>query len=107
MMERRKLERFDLKVPANIEVVDQDQFVEKKTLFTQNLCAGGAFFLTAIPFIKGTQVKIDLTLDFKQLRNSEGRRPRVIVSGTVLRSESHGMAIEFDKKYKIIEPPND
>jgi len=99
--DRRKLERFDLKVPAKIEVVDQDQGREELNLMTKDICAGGAFFNTPDPLPKGTQVKIDLILDGK-LRSLVGRQAHVKVTGMVLRSESIGMAIGFDEDYKII-----
>ena len=99
--DRRKIERFDLSMSAKIEVVDQDQGRETLNLMTKDICAGGAFFHTTNPLPKGTQVKLYLVLDGK-FRRLTGRQAHAKVTGMVLRSESIGMAISFDKDYKII-----
>ncbi|UCF85171.1 MAG: PilZ domain-containing protein [Desulfobacteraceae bacterium] len=101
MNERRKLERFDLRVPAKINMVGLDHERETLNLMTKDICAGGAFFQTPDPLPKGTQVKIDMILD-RGLRDGEDRRAHIKLGGAVLRSESTGMAICFDKGYKIL-----
>jgi len=108
MKERRKLERFQLRLPAKIEVVSRVPGSEKEklTLKTENICSGGAFFHTPNPLPEGTQVKVDMRLNFYRLRNIENRRPLVKVKGSVLRSEPTGMTIQFDKGYVITLPPN-
>ena len=103
MEERRQLERFDLRLPAEIEVVSRVPGLinEKLSLQTENICSGGAFFHTPSPLPEGTQVKIDMRLNFRRLRNMENRHPLVKVKGSVLRSEPTGMAIQFDRGYDI------
>ena len=101
MNERRQLERFDLTVPAKIEVVSRDQEGETLNLITKDICAGGAFFNTPDPLPKGTQVKIDLILD-RGLRGGQGKLAHIKLGGSVLRSDAAEMAICFDKSYKII-----
>ena len=108
MEERRELERFKLRLPARIEVVSGVPQVEKDiiNIETDNICSGGAFFHTLSPLPKGTQVKIDMLLNFQRLRIPKNRRPHIKVSGNVLRSEATGIAIQFDNGYKIIPPPD-
>ena len=101
MNERRKLERFDLRVPAKVKVVGQDQGEEPVHLMTKNICAGGAFFHTRDPLPRGAKVVIDLMLD-RGLRDGECIQAHIKVSGAVLRSDAAGMAICFDKSYKIV-----
>jgi hypothetical protein len=103
MEERRQLERFKLRFPAEIEVVSQVAGLEKEKLRlqTENICSGGAFFHTPNPLPEGTLVKIAMRLNFRRLRNIEKRRPLINVRGSVLRSEPAGMAIRFDKGYRI------
>ena len=104
MKEQRRLERFDLGVPATVEVVAQGDDSEKKIhyVITKNICAGGAFFDTMSPASEGAQVKVGLVLDLGRSKGLTRRRARIKVSGTVLRSEPSGMAIRFDKSYRII-----
>ena len=108
MEERRWLERFDLRLPAEIEMVSRVPGLnkEKLSLQTENICSGGAFFNTPNPLPKGTQVKIDMLLNFHRLKTIENRRPLIKVKGSVLRSEPEGMAIRFDRGYEITLPPN-
>jgi hypothetical protein len=100
MKERRKLERFDLRVPAKIKMVGQHLSGKPLNLMTKDICAGGAFFPTPDPFPKGAKVKIDLILD-RGSRDGEGRMAHIKVGGAVLRLESGGMAIGFDKSYRM------
>ena len=108
MRDRRKLERFQLRLPAEIEVVSRAHRLEQErlTLQTENICSGGAYFCTSNPLPKGIQVRIDMLLNFHKQKNTEKRRPLIKVQGTVLRSEAIGMAIRFDNGYKITLPPN-
>ncbi len=104
MEERRELERFKLRLPARIEVVSRVPEVEKDiiNIETDNISSGGAFFHTLSPLPEGTQIKIDIVLNSLKLRIPKNRRPHIKVSGNVLRSEATGMAIRFDKEYRII-----
>jgi hypothetical protein len=108
MTERRKLERFRLRVPARIEVVTQRRDVEETkfalNLVTENICSGGAFFRTLSPLPKGTGVKIDMVLNFDRIKGLEGKGPLIKVRGTVSRSDPTGMAICFCKDYEILVP---
>ena len=100
--ERRKLERFDLKVPAKIEVLGNDQVRETLNLMTKDICAGGAFFDSTKSLPRNTQVEVELILKFSGLKNPETRWTKIKVSGSVLRSETTGMAVCFDSGYKIL-----
>jgi hypothetical protein len=107
MKEQRKLERFTLKLPAKIEMVISGQRKRIFDLQTSNICAGGAFFPTTQPIAEDTRVKIDLFLSFDKLKTildkvKLGGQARIGVKGTVVRSESVGMAVCFDEDYQII-----
>ena len=100
--ERRKLERFDLRVPAKIEVVGNDQVKETFNLVTKDICAGGAFFDSTKSLPQNTQVEVELALEFNTLKNPATRWTQIKVSGSVLRSEKKGMAVCIDSGYKIL-----
>jgi hypothetical protein len=96
MRELRKLERFDLKLPARINIPPHSG--KTLDLITENVCAGGAYFLTRDPLTEGLKVLVDLVL--KRERDQENLA-RVTVAGKVLRTEPNGMAVRFDKQYQI------
>jgi len=103
MKERRKLDRFDLRVPAKIEAKGEDHHQQKEVLclLTKNISADGAFFDTTNPLPKGTQVEIDLVLE-RRVGDLPDIQSHIKLSGAVLRPESTGMAILFDRDYKIM-----
>lgn len=101
--ERRNLGRFRLEIPAKIEVIDSGLKKETHDLLTSNISSGGAFFHTTHPLPEGTPVKIDIILPLdklKQLKDDQ-KQACIKVTGRVLRTESTGMAIGFDKNYTI------
>ena len=103
MKEKRTLQRFDLEIPAKIESTTSGQEKRLLNLLTSNICSGGAFFHTTQPLPEGTQVKIDLVLPLDKLKQlkDDCKQAYIKVTGRVLRSESEGMAILFDKDYLI------
>jgi hypothetical protein len=103
MEEKRKLERFDLKLPARIEPVRETEEREILTLMTSDICAGGAFFHTNDPLPEGTEVRIDLVLPLKKLKElaEDYDHAYIKVTGKVLRRETGGMAICFNRGYQI------
>jgi len=108
MKEKRRLERFDLKIPAKIQSATSDQEKRLLSLLTTNISSGGAFFHTTQPLCEGTQVKIDLVLPLERLKQlkDDCKQAYIRVTGRVVRSESEGMAILFDKDY-LIRPGGD
>ncbi len=103
MHEKRKLDRYNLKVPAKIKVTTSSRDKEILDLLTSDICAGGAFFHTPQPLPEGTQVRIDLILSLDKLKKlkNDFEHAYIEVTGTVLRSESAGMAICFNEDYQI------
>jgi hypothetical protein len=104
MTERRKLERFDLCLPATIEMVTKGEEKEKVTphLTTKNICSGGAYFHAGQPLLQGTEVKIRLLLALDKLIRLGGNRAFIKVKGRVLRTEPTGMAIRFYEDHQIV-----
>ena len=109
--EKRKLERFDLGIPAKIEVLPWDQKREEDVLdlMTSDISSGGAFFHTSQPLPEGTEVKIDLVLPLDRLKELKEDCDQVYIriTGTVLRSESEGMAVYFNEDYLILPKRNE
>lgn len=103
---QRKSKRFNLELAAGVEVETSDQENEEKVsqicnFVTRDICSGGAFFYTAHPLPEGTEVKIELVLDLDKLKKLKGEKAFISTKGKVLRVEPEGMAICFEKNYKI------
>jgi len=100
---KRKLERFPLKLPARIVVNGNGDGAEDAPLdaITSDISAGGAFFYTDTPFPVGTQMHVDLILPLDELKKIKGKKAKIKVKGAVVRTGEQGMAICFDKKYRI------
>jgi len=107
MVERRRLERFDLVLPAAIELSNEHYEERMINLLTTNVCSGGAYFHTNQPLPEGTKVKLDLVLPLEKLKKIKAEHKKVLikVTGKVLRTESEGMAICFDRDYRISGSP--
>jgi hypothetical protein len=100
--EGRKLARFALRLRAEVETLHPDNHDRKRWILdTRNVSAGGAFFYTNTPFPKGQRVKVKLFLKQPRLAKPSATFAEVSVNGTVLRSESTGMAVAFDEKYHM------
>ena len=100
--ERRRLERFDLQVPAKIEVLSSPDSASILELLTKDICAGGAYFPTKTALAAGTKVKLDILLPVRNAgADTDSTRGLIKVNGTVIRSGPAGMAIGFDGGYLI------
>jgi c-di-GMP-binding flagellar brake protein YcgR len=98
---KRKLERFSLKLPARISVDCKDEEAACFEVITSDISAGGAFFYTDTPLPVGTRMDVDLILPLDELKKIEGKRANIKVKGAVIRTDEGGMAISFDRKYRI------
>ena len=108
MMEpgRRNMERFDLNVEATVVEKRAASRLSSIRLRTKNICAGGAFLLTDTPFPIGTKLDIGIRLAFLIGDRAHGRESDVFLTGAVVRTDTAGMAIKFDKKYLISQVPS-
>ena len=102
MREKRDLERYNLTIPARLEVSVNNNKREVIELQALNVCSGGAFLQTTHSISEGAQVKLDFVLPFEKIKELIGTYGCVKVSGRVVRSEPNGIAVSFDKKYEIL-----
>ena len=101
-IEKRKMERFNLKLPAKLTWTGKDNKPESLEQLTSNICAGGAFFQTQKPLSVGTDLKINIILPLERFKNLKIKRSHIRVSGSVIRTDQLGMAVCFDKKFHIV-----
>ena len=100
-IEKRKVDRFSLELQALLSINDEKGKQRSIEIMTGDICSGGAFFRTNTPFSVGTNVKMDLILPSDKFKKLGGKRSRINVSGSVIRTNELGMAVCFDKKYRI------
>ena len=96
MDERRKSERFELKLPVKLLTKD----LNLTGLRTADISSLGAFVLTNEPFHAGSSVDISVYLPSMQKETVE-TRCMLKAKGTVIRAEINGIAVEFDRTCKI------
>ena len=99
--EKRKMDRFSMELPAWISAIDKHGKLQTLEVVTRDICAGGAFLQTDQPLSVGTNIEMNLVLPLSNIPNVQIRRSRIDVSGSVIRTESQGVAVCFDKRYQI------
>ena len=105
--ERRTLERFDLRLSAKLETQPATP-LEKgviREVETENICSGGAFFKTLQPLVEGTRVRIEIALGKLENGIEAGKWSLVKLRGEVLRIEPKGIAVAFERPFRILPGP--
>ncbi len=101
MIKTRQFIRYALPLPVKLETMELDK-KEVLDLVTRDISASGTFIPTLTSFPEGTRFNMDFTIpsdrieEFKYIKSLKG------CSGTVVRSTSKGMAINFDKDCYIM-----
>ena len=103
MEDRRKLERFQLRVPALVVMECQSGREEVLDLTTRDVSSDGAYLLSSGLLPEGAVVKMEfmLALDSTAMSARRNGRARVRVTGKVIRADGNGAAIRFGNRYKI------
>ncbi len=103
MEDRRKLERFELQVPAHVVLESDGNQRRVFDLTTKDVSSDGAYLFTPQPFPEGAMVNVEFVISLDAIRKfvSDKGRARVRVRGRVIRVEQDGAAIRFESKYKI------
>ena len=98
------MQRFDLQASTRIEVQQEDGRRGVISFMTRDISSMGAFIETAQPLPEGAPVRLELMLPLDLLQRIVGKdaRAKVKVRGKVIRAEEGGMAIQFDRRFKII-----
>jgi hypothetical protein len=102
MKERRQYERFAAKLPARLEAITPGR---KNVLYlaTKDISAAGAFIYTEEYFPKETQFILDFTIPNDSINElSDVRSLMECTTGNIVRYNSEGMAIHFDRDCYIM-----
>jgi len=103
MKERRKLERYQLRVPTTIELAGASGLQGTLRLETKDISADGAYIASSEPIDEGMHLKLEMVLSVERLKELIGadKKVELRLEGTVIRKDSEGIAVLFDKKYQI------
>ena len=103
MKEKRGVERFDLHIETILNVQDEARMDKGSRLLTQDISCTGVFLVTSNPLPIDTRVDLDFLLNQEELDSgsSKDKRINISTSGKVVRTNEQGMAVEFDKLYKV------
>ena len=102
MKEQRKYERFQLELPARLEL----SFSERPEIFelqTKDVSAAGALLVgTPEQFPAGTRCRLELIVTSERIKELTGVQGLIKIEGTVVRSTPEGVAIYFDGDCQIL-----
>ena len=101
MEERRRFERFQLRLPVRMEVIISG----KRQIFdleTKDVSAAGVFIETSERFSEGTPVQLSMTLSSDRIRELTGSQSLIKVKGIVVRSAPTGLAVGFAGRREIL-----
>jgi hypothetical protein len=102
MREKRNFERFNLDIETIMNLQDETTVDKKAVLLSRDISCDGVFLETNNPLPIGTKVDLNLFFSQHELSNkSKDKRINISTSGKVIRTDEQGMAVEFDKLYKI------
>ncbi len=99
--DERNDRRYFIDLPATVSVKKMSLPQKSLELKTANISSGGAFFKTPCFLPVGTQVKIDLELAIDEVKKMKHTKALIEFSGVVIRTQEDGMAVSFNKDYKI------
>ena len=101
MEERRRFERFQLRLSVRMEVTISG----KRQIFdleTKDISAAGVFIETSERFSEGTPVQLSMTLSSDKIRELTGSQSLIKVKGIVVRSAPTGLAVGFAGRREIL-----
>ena len=102
MKERRTYERFQLSLPARLEM----NSTERTKIFelqTKDISAAGALLMgTAEQFPTGTRCQLELIVTSERIKELTGVQGLIKLEGTIVRSTPDGVAICFDGECEIL-----
>ncbi len=102
MKEQRKYERFQLELPARLEM-NYSERTEILELQTKDISAAGALLVgTTEQFPAGIRCQLELIVTSERIKELTGVQGLIKLEGTIVRSTPNGVAICFDGDCEIL-----
>ena len=102
MQEQRKHERFQLELPARLEMNSSER-TEIFELQTRNISAAGALLSgNTGQFPIGTRCQLEMIVASERIKELTGVQGLIKIEGTIVRSTPDGVAICFDGDCQIL-----
>jgi len=100
MKERREYKRLTIPLPVRLETITLDR---KKILDleTRDISASGTYIPTLTSFPEGTQFILDFTIPSDDIKEFKDIKSLEDCAGRMVRSDPHGIAIQFNKECQI------
>ena len=100
MEERRRHKRLTIPLPVRLNVIDGSKEMVLD-LEARDISYSGTYVPTITIFPEGTRFVLDFTIPSDNLKKFKSLDSLIGCAGTMVRSEPHGIAIEFDKECQI------
>jgi hypothetical protein len=106
--DKRRLERFALRIPARLSVRGRGGTDKSLEATTRDISAEGAYlYIYKHGLVAGATVEVELALSFERLRQLMEASEQVTarVQGTVLREDPDGVVVEFNQPFRFFPGP--
>ncbi len=100
MTERRQYKRFTIPLPVRLKAMNTGK-KEVLDLEARGISYSGTFIPTLTFFPKGTRFILDFTLPSDNLKEFKDIKSLKGCTGSMVRSDPQGIAIQFDKECQI------
>ncbi|MCW9066463.1 MAG: PilZ domain-containing protein [Ignavibacteriaceae bacterium] len=100
MKERRQYERFSFPLPVRLKAMTTGR---KKVidLYSKDISASGTFITTLMSFPEGTQFLLNFIIPIERIKELKDMKSLKGYTGSMVRSTTHGIAIQFDNECQI------
>ena len=102
MIEKRKVERFDLELEAFVSLPGKTDQADMGNLVTRDVSMSGVFLVTDTPLPVGSKVNVDMILTLGGRKKQNSQKAWIKASGKVLRTDNQGMAVGFNDQSRIL-----
>jgi hypothetical protein len=105
VIEKRKVERFDLELEAFVSIPGETDRNASGNLVTRDVSMSGVYLVTDEPLPVGSKVNVDMILTLGGRKKEDAQQAWIKASGKVLRADKQGMAVGFDDQSRILPLP--